>query len=264
MTLDDCWMIGAGNMGRALLQGWQAAGLPVGDMMVVDPQQPDLPGGGRALAALPENAAPPRAVVLAIKPQFFAAVAADLAPRLARRTRVISMLAGTRVERIRSALGADHVCRIMPNLPVAIGLGATGAWTDTPDAELRSLVDTLGGAVGLLEWLEEEDQLDAFTALGGCSPAFALRFAAALADAAAEQGLKLDQSRRIALAVLSGAAGLAATSDRSIEALVDSVASKGGATRAGLDQLDANDALRSLVGQAVGAATLRSRELSHE
>ena len=262
LQLADCWMIGAGNMGRAMMQGWHGAGLPLAGLTVVDPQQPELPDGRRAAATLPADAPPPCALILAIKPQQLEAVASGLAPRLGAETRVISMLAGTRVETLRARLSVAHVCRIMPNLPVAIGQGATAVWTDSPDPVLRALADHLLGALGLVEWLDREEQLDAFTALGGCGPAFAFRFAAALADAATELGLPNDQARRVALAVLQGAAGLAIASPTSIESLIDSVASKGGATRAGLDRLDAKDGLRTLVGDAVRAAESRSRELS--
>ena len=57
--------------------------------------------------------------------------------------------------------------------------------------------------------------MDVVTALAGSGPAFVYRFIDALAAGAAELGLPADQAQRLALAMVEGAALLAAQSPHS-------------------------------------------------
>ncbi len=67
------WLVGAGNMGGAMLRGWLGQGITPGRITVVDPFAENLPAGVTLLREIPAGAAPD-ILVLAIKPQQLAGV----------------------------------------------------------------------------------------------------------------------------------------------------------------------------------------------
>ena len=73
------WLVGCGNMGSAMLDGWIAAGVDPGHVTVVRPSGRAVGHGVRVLAEFPEDEVPALAV-LAMKPHQLDAVAPALAP----------------------------------------------------------------------------------------------------------------------------------------------------------------------------------------
>ncbi|QGN55581.1 pyrroline-5-carboxylate reductase [Novosphingobium sp. Gsoil 351] len=254
-------LVGCGNMGRALLDGWLAARvLAPAEVTVLDP-----------LATPPEGVAivrePPAArfdlVVLAIKPQQFGELAPDLAP-LADGALVLSILAGTSCAQLAAGLPGARVARIMANLAAAFGqspvaLFASPGILSEPD---RVLLDRLGGALGELQWLTNEEQFHAFIALGGSGPGFVYRLLEAFAKGGAELGIEPGASAAMALAMVRGAGELAARSGADFGELAARVASPGGTTRAGLDELERDGAADRLVAATLRAARDRSAEMA--
>ena len=90
------------------------------------------------------------------------------------------------------------------------------------------------------------------------------RFIDALAAASGELGLPADKAQRLALAMVEGAASLAAASPHDPASLARMVTSPGGTTQAGLAVLDDGDSLRLLVEKTLRAARDRSEELAAE
>ena len=253
-------LVGCGNMGRALLDGWLAGGVfAPGEVTVLDPVATVPPG----VAVVRETPAGPfELVVLAIKPQQFAALAPSLA-RLADSALVLSILAGTDSAQIASALPGSRVARIMANLAAAFGLSpvALFAGPGITDAD-RALLGRLGHALGPVEWLADEALLHAVTALGGSGPGFVYRLLEALTKGGAALGLEPDAAAAMALAMVRGATELAARSGENFAALAAKVASPGGTTRAGLDQLERDSAADHLIAATLKAAHDRSVELA--
>ncbi len=252
--IPDLWLAGCGNMGGALLSRWLACGLPADRVTVIDPAA-TAPDGVRIVSE-PEGEAP-RVLVLAVKPQMFDAAAALLAPRLGRETLVISILAGTRLDRLRGRFG-DRVIRAMPNTPARVGKGVTALFGPV-SAEDRALADALMAAAGRTVWLDEEEQFDAVTGLSGSGPAYVYAFIESLAAAGVAAGLPESTAATLALDTVIGAAALADGSDEPPAALRAQVTSPKGTTQAGLDVLRAP--LDELLARTVAAAAARSREL---
>jgi pyrroline-5-carboxylate reductase len=252
------WLIGCGNMAGAMLSRWLAMGLDPARVTVVDPALPDV--GVRVLTALPEESAPDM-LMLGVKPQGLA----DVAPGLQTASTgalLLSILAGTTTAILKKQFPAARgVARIMPNLPVAIGKGAVALYADAA-VEDHNSVTNLVAPLGLVEWIDDETLFDAVTALSGSGPAFLYRFIDALAQGGAALGLPADQAARLALATVEGAALTAAASPDSPASLAEKVASRGGSTRAGLNVLDADNALETLVAATLAAAEARNRELA--
>lgn len=241
-----------------MLTRWLATGFDPARVTIVDPAQPVF-AGVRTLATLPDDP-PPDMLMLGIKPQALA----DVAPGLQAATSgalLLSILAGTRRATLHARFPAARaVVRVMPNLPVAQGLGAVALHGG--DVADQGQVAALMAALGLVEWIDDEVLFDAVTALSGSGPAFLYRFIDALARGGVALGLPPDQAARLALQTVAGAAATAAASVDAPITLADRVASKGGSTRAGLDVLDEGGALDRLIGATLAAAARRNAELA--
>lgn len=257
------WLVGAGNMGGAMLRGWVAAGLDPAQVVVIDPYAAELPDGVAAFAGPPPDGAAPATLVLAIKPQQLDAVAPALAPIVEPETLLISILAGVEIASLRARLPAPKgVLRVMPNMAVSIGKGVMALHGDGLDPLAEERAAALMEPLGLVEWIAEERLFDAVTAVSGCGPAFLFRFIDALGEAGAALGLPRDQAARLALATVEGSALLAAAAPDSPGVLADRVASPGGSTREGLNVLDEADALKALLRKTLDASARRNAEMA--
>lgn len=257
------WLIGAGNMGSAMLRGWLAAGMEAAQVTVIDPYAADMPAGVTVLDAPPPDGAAPATVVLAIKPQMLDMVVASLAPVMEAETLLVSILAGVEIASLRSRFPAPNaVLRVMPNLPVAVGKGVMALNGDGLNADLTDRAKALMAPLGLVEWISDESLFDAVTAVSGCGPAFLFRFIEALGEAGAALGLPHDQAARLALATVEGSALFASASNETPRILADRVASPGGSTREGLNVLDDGNALKTLLRKTLEAAAHRNAELA--
>lgn len=258
------WVAGCGNMGSAILRGWIGAGLDPAQVTVIDPAPGDVPDGARVSAAAPGGEGAPKLLLLGIKPQLLAEVAAGLAPLLDSGTLVLSILAGVELSTLHARFpGVKAIVRAMPNLPVTLGKGATVLMTDSGDAEVRDGAAQLMTPLGLTEWITDEQLFHAVTALSGSGPGFVFRFIAALAAAGARLGLPTDLAARLAAATVDGAGALATSSGEAVDALAARVASPGGTTQAGFAALDRDGALDRLILETIGAAARRSAELAN-
>ncbi len=258
-------IVGCGNMGGAMLAGWLAAGVEPKRFAVLDPALAKVADGVSLYRSADEAAAAARSgtVLLGFKPQQLAVLAPQLAQLTGAGVTVCSLLAGITLGQLQAAFPAAraHV-RVMPNLAAAINKSPVILAERGLDEAGRAEALALFGALGTALWLEEEAQFDLVTALAGSGPGFVYRFIDALAAAAAELGLDRSLADRLSLAMVEGAAALAASADVPPAALADRVASPGGMTREGLNVLDNQGALRHLMTQALRATRDKGAVLS--
>ena len=258
-------LVGAGNMGGAMLDGWLAAGQDGALVTVLDPHVSDARRRAweeRAVQVtdrLPTDA--PHLLMLAVKPQAIDAVMAHVRPAVHADMLVASVAAGVGLRKLEDGTGARRCVRVMPNTPsqVARGVSVCCATADV-DAAARDAVTGLMAAVGAVEWIEDEALMDAVTAVSGSGPAYAFHLAEALAAAGERAGLPADLALRLATATVSGAGELMHRSDEPPARLRKAVTSPGGTTEAGLAVLQAE--LPDLMARTVAAAAKRSRELA--
>jgi pyrroline-5-carboxylate reductase len=259
-------LVGAGKMGAALLEGWLRFGLDPKNLAVIEPapapQISALVERGirlNAAAAVTDAAA----IVVAVKPQIAAEVLPTLAPMISARTMVLSIMAGRTLQFLASALPRTcALVRAMPNLPAAIGQGITVAVAKNATSAERDLADRLLAGTGAVEWIDDEELMDAVTAVSGSGPAYVFLLAEALAQAGAAAGLSPVLAEKLAHATIVGSAELLHRSPLDPAALRQNVTSPGGTTAAALVVLMGKDGLAALMKQAVAAATRRSRELA--
>lgn len=253
-------LYGFGNMAAAMLDGWLAAGRSPGEFAIYNPRPKAAPAGVAFYTTLPTDRFD--AVVLGVKPQMLAEVGPIAQPLVGEGTMLVSILAGVELASLaRLFPSADGVVRMMPNLAVALRKSPNLLAGYGISDERRGQVTQLAADLGSAHWLEDESQFELVTALAGSGPGFVFRFIDALSEAAVTLGLDPDQSRRIAVEMVEGAAMLAAGSDSSPTDLARQVASPGGMTQRGLDVLDADKALVLLLEQCLRATRDRGVEL---
>jgi len=257
-------MLGAGRMGGAILEGWRRSGaFAPAELMICDPEP-----GPAALAAALEGARlnPPdadlaaaRTVVLAVKPQVWAEIAAQYVAWLRADAVIVSVAAGVRAKAIVKEFGGRCVARVMPTTAAAINQGTASLYADDPAALARAhaLFEPLGAVVDLTD----EDQMHAATAVSGSGPAYLYAFIEALEGAALAAGLPPKEAARLSRSTITGAAALLAEGDAEPVDLRRQVTSPGGTTEAALNVLLSNTGLPPLLREAVTAAVRRSKQL---
>jgi pyrroline-5-carboxylate reductase len=267
-------VLGTGSMGSALARALCRAIGP--DQVVVANRTKDkaitlaseLGCAVAANSALAAKAA--KYLLLCVKPQQLPQLLADLSPVLAdchareEDKVLVSVAAGVSLDDLaRYAEGAGYavpVARLMPNTCVAVGQGMIALCTPegTAEAVLLELQDMLSQA-GRVAPLPEQ-QMDAFTAVAGCGPAFVDLFVEALADGGVRAGLPRQQALTYAAQTALGAAAMVLQTGQHPGALKDAVCSPGGSTIEGVAALE-RGGLRAAVLDAVDAAWKRNGEL---
>lgn len=264
-------VLGAGNMGRALIGGLLRHGMRPEQITVGESQAAARAALSQefGITATADNAAATgkaNLIVLAVKPQDTGSVLAPLAPGLQqRRPVVLSIAAGVRVPALQRWCGTGvPVIRAMPNRAAFVGAGITGLFAPAGvDASQRAMAAQIMQSVGEVVWVPTEEALDVVTALSGSGPAYFFLLAEAMEKAGVELGLPGDTARRLSIATLHGAGLLAQSSDGDLARLRAEVTSKGGTTEAALRVLQAAD-YEELISRAVAAAARRGSELAEQ
>ncbi|MFM7630875.1 MAG: pyrroline-5-carboxylate reductase family protein [Alphaproteobacteria bacterium] len=234
-------VVGAGQMARAMVAGWQRVDCPFSAIYTVDPHQVQGLGENIMACAHPEDLPPlpqPFVVMFAVKPQILG----DLLPQWAEIAKtaqaVFSIAAGFSCARLQMGLGRS-VIRLMPNTPVAVGSGIIGAYIPPEDdcGPAQALIQTLFAPLGVLVPVASEDDLNRITAFSGSGPAFVYAFLEGLEQAALSLGFSPDQAPVMAQMLMQGSLSLKDASPQSAAALREAVTSKGGTTEAGLSIL---------------------------
>jgi pyrroline-5-carboxylate reductase len=262
-------LIGAGKMGGAMLEGWLNGGMKPAQITVFDPvptpRMFELAGKGLRLSPPVDEIGEMDVVVLAIKPQTLDAAGPILKAVIKNETLLVSVLAGKTLADIKMrAPELRSVVRAMPNTPAAVGRGITGcAASDDVTPTQRALATKLLSAIGRVEWVADENLIDAVTALSGSGPAYVFHMVECMAAAGTAAGLPADLAMRLARATVEGAGELMYRDENTAASILrQNVTSPGGTTAAALAVLMANDGLMPLMKKAVAAAKLRAEQLS--
>jgi len=261
-------LIGFGNMGQALVRGWLAEGRAASSIRVVDP----IAVARAAASALGIEAhrdipaSPAELVIVAVKPAQLRDAARGIQAVLAPRSVVLSIVAGKTLAQLEALLGdGTALVRAMPNTPAAIGRGITVLCANRAvDARRREACAALMSAVGRVEWLADEQLMDAVTAVSGSGPAYVFLLIECLSEAGRQAGLDRELAIRLATETVAGAGLYAAGAEETAAELRRRVTSPNGTTQAALEVLLGAGGLQELIGSAVRAATERSRALSQE
>jgi pyrroline-5-carboxylate reductase len=201
-------------------------------------------------------------LILAVKPQDFSALAKQLKGKIFERQTVLSIMAGIKIARIEVELNHSNIVRAMPNTPSLVGMGAT---VYTANAEVNNTnvraIENLLSTTGRTFYLEEEDLLDAVTALSGSGPAYFFHIVQSMIHAGTEMGLDEAMSAMLVKQTMLGSFHLLNNADKTLDELIQSVKSKGGTTEAALNHM-ASSQFDTILKAAIHKAHIRAKELS--
>lgn len=261
--------IGCGNMGRSLIGGLINNGYPPARICGTDinAEQRQTTARHFNIEVLADNEQALRhaqIVVLGVKPQNVRETLVSLQPLLAKtKPLLLSIAAGIKLHSLAHWGGESlAIVRVMPNTPALVNAGASALCrNDRVTEEQQTIAETIMRSVGITTWVEDEELLDAVTAISGSGPAYFFYFMEILQLTAEELGLSNDQARILTLETAFGAAKMALESDQDAATLRKQVTSPGGTTEQALAVMQEKK-LDRVFSDAIRAACKRSRELA--
>ena len=262
-------VIGAGNIGGALIGGMLASGVSSREHLVAletnearAEEVREKWGIEVATAGGTELIERADVVILAVKPLTLPRVLRDIRDVLRPDQILISVAAAFPIDLIEKIIRKPvPVFRAMPNIPVVVGEGATGlAANATVTEEHRKFVESIFRSAGAVCNVEE-DLMHAVTALSGSGPAYIYMVIEALIAGGVKMGLSQQVSTRLAEQTVLGAAKLVRETMLHPAILKDRVTTPGGVTIAAIHELERHG-LRAMLISAVETATSQSRKLT--
>ncbi len=254
-------IIGAGNMGSAIINGIKKSGMDV-EMYAYDKFTEKLD----TLPVTPcaneiEVVKLCKYVLLSVKPQMLGEVLDTIAPAVTADTVFISICAGISAEFIRKhTIDNAKVVLVMPNTPMMLGEGASAmSCDDSVSDEEFSFARSVIGSCGITE-VVPPNRMKEVIAINGSSPAFIYLYAKGFIDYADSVGIDKDAALRLFAQSLIGSAKMLSDSGMTVDELIKQVSSPGGTTIAGLEKLNEGDLLGD-VKRCCEACTKRAYEL---
>ena len=222
-------VIGAGNMGGALIKGWAKSGLTTDLIITAQTKKtldrfaqdyPDITTMLDNVAAVAEA----DIVVLAVKPWLVQQVIAQI-QQILKDKLLISVAAGIRHERID--------VYAMPNIAAEFG----ESMTFIEEAEKAETAFELFEKVGQCR-IVPQHLMPAGMMMAGCGIAYVMRFIRAMMEGGIEMGFYPDDAKQISMQTMRGAVAFLQKTKLHPEAAIDKVTTPGGITIKGLNELD--------------------------
>jgi pyrroline-5-carboxylate reductase len=201
-------------------------------------------------------------IILAVKPQDFSGICEGLRGNLGARNIVLSIMAGIPIAQLEEKLAHKIIVRAMPNSPAQLGMGMT-AFTTAKGMTIEQLkrAENLLSSTGRTVFFEEENLLDAVTALSGSGPAYFFYIVKYMIEAGIKMGIEPSVSALLVKQTMVGSFELVNNATQNLDELIAAVKSKGGTTEAALQQFENGNLGETLV-KGIMAAEKRAKELS--
>ena len=205
-------------------------------------------------------------IIIATKPNNYVEILEDLKNRITvnEEILIISILAGIKIKKIQNIIGSVPIIRAMPNIAASVAEGMTAL---TGNKKITNdKIDTANmifQSIGNKIWLEDEGQMDSFTAISGSGPAYFFYFTECLHKIAIDEGFSEDVAKQISEQIMIGSGKLIKDSNIDVVQLRENVTSPNGTTEAALKVLCDDDGLLSKLREAIEKAKKRSIEISN-
>ncbi len=205
-------------------------------------------------------------IIIATKPNNYVEILEDLKNHITvnEEILIISILAGIKIKKIQNIIGSVPIIRAMPNIAASVAEGMTAL---TGNKKITNdKIDTANmifQSIGNKIWLEDEGQMDSFTAISGSGPAYFFYFTECLHKIAIDEGFSEDVAKQISEQIMIGSGKLIKDSNIDVVQLRENVTSPNGTTEAALKVLCDNDGLLSKLREAIEKAKKRSIEISN-
>ena len=207
-------VIGAGNIGRILLERLSVNGMPDAKMLVCDMDEvragrASRRFGPRACSLTDEALYTSDIFLLTVPPKATLDILKTLAPNLRQGQIIVSFAAAISMSRLEAVvLPGVAVARVMPNVPSLVGKGmnpvAYGSHV-SPEARrmIVSILQTLGATIEV-----KDEQMNWCVGLTGAAMRSLLPALEGMTQAGVEAGFSEEDARRMAAQVMFGTAGL--------------------------------------------------------
>lgn len=243
-------IIGAGNMGGAIVRGLSKGGyFTAGDLFVSDINEENLQTIKNFNADIHcstsnrESIQGADLVVLAVKPWLVETIAGEIQDMLDYDNQMIlSIAAGVPLEKLKALFPVKNgqvatLFRMIPNTAIEVleSFSCISSYNASSDQEelIVKIFDEMGKAM-----LVPESQLNAFMSLSSCGIAYAFRYIRAATEGGIEMGIHPNVAKEVVLQTLKGAVALLEANGTHPEVEVDKVTTPGGITIKGLNEME--------------------------
>ena len=238
-------VIGAGNMGGALIHGWAKSG-KLSSITISDKNETLLASFKEKYPSInitTDNVAAVNGVdivVVVVKPWLMPVVLDEIKPALKLGKQiVVSDAANFTTEKLAEQLGTSgQFCYVIPNIAAEFGASMSfiAKGKDTSDDSLtkvKALYDLCGDTLVVTENLVGPGMM-----MASCGIAYVMRYIRAQMEGGCEMGFYPQQAKQIALQTMQGAVSLLKETGWHPEEAIDKVTTPGGVTIKGLNELD--------------------------
>lgn len=238
--------IGCGNMGEAMLHGAIDGKFAVANEIIVSTHSKISSEAlqkkyGIVIGSNIDVAKSANIIILAIKPNIYPTIFAEIKNIIPQDTIIISITTGFTLQNMTDALnGHQKVVRTMPNTPALVGSAVTAVTyaseiSDEEKATLKQFFESFGKMIEVTE-----EQMIGVGSVSGSSPAFIYMFIEALADGAVKYGIPREDAYKFAALAVEGSAKMVLETGKHPASLKDAVTSPGGTTIEGVITLEKN------------------------
>lgn len=259
--------IGAGNMGRAIINGIIESNLLDKSKIIASAKTEKTRARIKsefAIEVYSDNktiAEKADYLILAVKPNMQGEVLEEISQSVKGNLVIITIAAGISTQFLKDKIkNTDKFVKVMPNTPAMVGEGMSaisigqGLDKDEIDDVLK-IFNSFGRAE-----IVDENLMDAVTAISGSSPAYVYIMIEAMADAGVLEGMKRDQAYIFAAQSLMGAAKMVLETGLHPGELKDNVCSPGGTTIEAVSKLE-EMGFRSAIFEAMKACADKSKKM---
>lgn len=238
-------VIGAGNMGGALIHGWAKSG-KVESITIADKNEKLLETFKQKYPTInttTDNASAVKGadiVVVVVKPWLMPIVLGELKDVLdTDKQLIVSDAANFTTDKLAETLGRDgQYFYVIPNIAAEFSASmsfiAKGASATTENLDrVKALYDLCGDSLVVTENLVAPGMM-----MASCGIAYVMRYIRAQMEGGVEMGFYPQQAKQIALQTMQGAVSLLKQTGWHPEEAIDKVTTPGGVTIKGLNELD--------------------------
>lgn len=255
--LNKLGFIGCGHLAKCLIAGLEKSdNFQILGFDILEANHQWLRDKGHKAVELEACCNEANIIFLCVKPQDMSAVCQSISPLIHQDQKIISVAAGVKLQTLLDALPSKNIFRVMTNVGTKDNLGVTAIFSNNDNAEILDIFNYLGRAFEVVN----EDQIDTHTVLVGSGPAFFFELISEFESRLTELVEDKDSKREITILFLTSLMS-AIKNGENLDDLIDSVASKGGTTEAGLKLLR-EQRFAQIFSEAVDKGIQRAKELS--
>jgi len=257
-------VIGAGNMGSALLHGWiKSKSISPQNISISDISKEKLEkittfeSGVNVSLSNKEVIKKAKIIILAVKPWLIEEIAEEIKNEINYKEQIlISIAAGINFEKLLKIFDRKAMLfRVVPNTAAEVSESLCAISSCNADSEQQQLIMNLFNCIGKA-FLVPENQLNAFMSLTSCGIAYAFRYIRAAMEGGVEIGISPEICQQAVVQTLKGAVALLEANQTHPEIEIDKVTTPGGITIKGLNEMEANGFSNAVI-QGIKASWLK-------